>query len=182
MRLQPTEIPEVIEIEPEVFGDSRGVFLESWHARKFEELGLDLEFVQDNHSTSQRGTLRGIHYQLTHPQGKLVRAAVGEVFDVAVDLRRGSASFGRWVGRRLSDSNHRMLWIPAGFAHGFYVVSDVAVFLYKCTQFYFPEDERTIQWNDADLGIEWPLIDGGPPVLSEKDRRGVPFRSADYYP
>ncbi len=182
MRLRPTEIPEVIEIEPAVFGDPRGVFLESWHARKFKEIGLDLEFVQDNHSTSQRGTLRGLHYQLTRPQGKLVRAAAGEVFDVAVDLRRESPSFGKWVGRSLSDRNHRMLWIPAGFAHGFYVVSEVAVFLYKCTEFYVPEDERTIQWDDADLGIEWPLIEGSPPVLSEKDRQGVPFRSADCYP
>lgn len=182
MRLRPTEIPEVIEIEPKVFEDPRGVFLESWNSRRFKEVGLDLEFVQDNHSASRRGTLRGLHYQIVHPQGKLVRVPVGEVFDVAVDLRRSSASFGAWVGRRLSERNHRMLWIPAGFAHGFYVLSDVGVFLYKCTESYFPKDERTIRWNDADLGIEWPLIDGGPPALSEKDRRGVPFREADCYP
>ncbi|MGB9670227.1 MAG: dTDP-4-dehydrorhamnose 3,5-epimerase [Halothiobacillaceae bacterium] len=182
MKLTPTSIPEVILIEPKVFGDHRGFFLESWNARTFAALGLDLTFVQDNHSRSSRGILRGLHYQLVRPQGKLVRVTRGEVFDVAVDLRQGSPTFGRWIGAHLSEDNHRMLWVPPGFAHGFLVLSETADFLYKCTDYYAPEHERCIRWDDPALGIAWPLDGIGTPILSTKDAQGTPWREAEVYP
>lgn len=181
MHLTQTAVPDVLLIEPRVFGDARGFFMETWNARTFAEAGLDLQFVQDNHSRSAAGTLRGLHYQIRQPQGKLVRVTVGEVFDVAVDLRRGSASFGRWVGERLSAENKRMLWVPPGFAHGFLVLSEAAEFQYKCTDFYAPEHERCIRWDDPDLAIDWPLPGGREPLVSEKDAAGVPFARAEVY-
>lgn len=182
MRFLPTRIPEVVVIEPQVFGDSRGFFMETWHARKFAAAGLDLTFVQDNHSKSGQGTLRGLHYQIEQPQGKLVRVVSGEVFDVAVDLRRSSPTFGQWVGEVLSAENRRMLWVPPGFAHGFYVTSESAEFVYKCTEFYAPEHERCIRWDDPELAIVWPLVHGVPSLLSAKDAEGLPFRQAPCYP
>jgi dTDP-4-dehydrorhamnose 3,5-epimerase len=175
-----TAIPDVLVIEPKVFGDARGFFLESWNARSFAEAGLPAVFVQDNHSRSPRGVLRGLHYQIVQPQGKLVRVAAGEVFDVAVDLRRASPTFGRWVGERLSGDNKRMLWIPPGFGHGFLVLSDAADFLYKTTDYYAPEHERVIAWNDPDLAIAWPLA--GTPTLSARDAAGARFRDAQVFP
>ena len=180
MNVVPTAIPEVRILEPRVFGDARGFFLESWNARAFAVAGIRAEFVQDNHSRSTRNVLRGLHYQVRQPQGKLVRVVLGEVFDVAVDLRRSSPTFGRWMGEKLSAENKRMAWVPAGFGHGFLVVSDVAEVLYKTTTYYAPEDERTIAWNDPDLAIEWPLT--GAPVLSAKDAAGARFRDAEVYP
>jgi dTDP-4-dehydrorhamnose 3,5-epimerase len=182
MEVESTAIPDVKIIRPSVFSDVRGFFLESWNQGAFAEAGLDLAFVQDNYSRSAAGTLRGLHYQVQHPQGKLVRAAVGTIFDVAVDLRRSSVTFGKWVGVTLSDTSHDMLWVPPGFAHGFLVLSDTADFHYKCTDFYAPECERTIRWDDADLGIEWPLPPGTAPLLSAKDSNGCAFRDADYFP
>lgn len=182
MRLIDTPLPEVKLIEPDIFGDARGFFVESWNRRRFAELGLDLDFVQDNHSRSAKGVLRGLHYQLANPQGKLVRVARGAVFDVAVDLRRSSPHFGRWVGYELSDENGRMLWVPPGFAHGFLTLSDVADFQYKCTAFYAPEDERAILWNDPDIGIAWPLEEGETPLLSGKDAGASAFKDAEVYP
>ncbi|MFH7320728.1 dTDP-4-dehydrorhamnose 3,5-epimerase [Desulfurivibrio sp. D14AmB] len=182
MKFTPTAIPEVILIEPQVFGDERGFFMETWHAAKFAAAGLDLAFVQDNHSRSGRGTLRGLHYQIKQPQGKLARVIAGEVFDVAVDLRRHSPTFGRWVGVILSATNKKMLWVPPGFAHGFYVLSPEADFLYKCTQFYAPEDERVLRWDDPELAIAWPLPPDLPPLLSAKDQAGVGWREAECYP
>lgn len=168
MKVLPTELPGVLVMEPKVFGDARGFFLESFNRRVFREAtGLDPDFVQDNHSRSARGVLRGLHYQLRQPQGKLVRVVRGSVFDVAVDLRRSSPTFGRWVGETLSEDNHRQLWIPPGFGHGFVVLSDVADFLYKATDYYAPEDERCIAWNDPAIGIRWPVA--GKPQLSAKD-------------
>jgi dTDP-4-dehydrorhamnose 3,5-epimerase len=164
----PTEIPGVLEIEPAVFGDPRGFFYESWNQRAFDALvGREVRFVQDNHSMSARNVLRGLHYQVVHPQGKLVRVTRGEVFDVAVDLRRSSPTFGKWVGRRLSAENRRMLWIPEGFGHGFAVLSGEAEFLYKATDFYAPEHDRSVSWNDPASGIEWPLE--GEPQLKPRD-------------
>jgi dTDP-4-dehydrorhamnose 3,5-epimerase len=168
MQVIPTDLPGVLLIEPTVFGDARGFFLESYHAQRYAEAGIPDHFVQDNHSRSQRGVLRGLHYQLTHPQGKLVWVMRGEVFDVAVDIRRGSPTFGRWVGIVLSADNHRQLYIPPGFAHGFCVLSEIVDFFYKCTDFYHPEDEGGVLWCDPDLGINWPITT---PVLSEKDQR-----------
>ncbi|MEW6593517.1 MAG: dTDP-4-dehydrorhamnose 3,5-epimerase [Thermodesulfobacteriota bacterium] len=182
MRFSPTRIPEVVVVEPQLFGDSRGFFMETWHARKFAAAGLDLAFVQDNHSKSCQGTLRGLHYQIAQPQGKLVRVIGGEVFDVAVDLRRSSPTFGQWVGEVLSAENKRMLWVPPGFAHGFYVTSESAEFTYKCTNFYAPEHERCIRWDDPELAIAWPLVGGAAPLLSAKDAGGLPFRQAVCYP
>ena len=182
MKFIPQSIPDVVLIEPKVFGDARGFFLESWNARSFAAAGLDAPFVQDNHSRSAQGVLRGLHYQLNQPQGKLVRVTAGEVFDVAVDLRRGSPSFGRWVGARLSADNKHMLWVPPGFAHGFYVISEAAEFLYKCTDFYAPEHERSLRWDDPQLAIDWPLVDGAPPRLSAKDAEAVPLSEAEVYP
>lgn len=168
MNVVDTALPGVKLIEPKVFGDDRGFFMESWNARTFADNGLDLHFVQDNHSRSARGVLRGLHYQLQNPQGKLVRVTAGAVFDVAVDLRRSSAHFGRWVGYELSDANKRMLWVPPGFAHGFVVLSESADFLYKCTQLYDGSDDRGIRWNDPAIAIDWPLA-GMTPQLSGKD-------------
>ena len=180
MKVTPTGLPDVLLIEPRVFGDERGFFFESWNRRAFAETGIDAEFVQDNHSRSGHNVLRGLHYQIEHPQGKLVRVCAGEVFDVAVDLRRGSPSFGRAVGMTLSAENKRVLWIPPGFAHGFLVVSEAAEFLYKTTDYWYPEHERTLLWSDAALGIAWPL-DGSPKVAA-KDAAGRPLASADVYP
>ena len=182
MRIHPTDLPGVVLIEPDFFGDHRGFFMETWQKRRFEQAGLDLEFVQDNHSMSMAGVLRGLHYQVNRPQGKLVRVIAGEAFDVAVDLRRGSPFFGRWTGALLSALNRRMLWIPPGFAHGFYTVSERMELIYKCTAYYSPADERTIAWNDPDLAIVWPLEAGQMPTLSEKDARGNSLGEAEVYP
>ncbi len=181
MQFERTAIPDVILIRPRVFGDARGFFLESWEQRKFAAAGIAAQFVQDNHSRSARDVLRGLHYQISQPQGKLVRVVRGAVFDVAVDIRRSSPTFGRWIGIELSEDNHQMLWIPPGFAHGFLVLSESADFLYRCTDFYAPEHERTIQWNDPDIAVEWPLGKGSSPVLSAKDVAGVPFRDAECF-
>ena len=181
MNLKKTEIPGVMVLEPRVFTDSRGFFFESWNERTFQQLELDMHFVQDNHSHSESGTLRGLHYQISRPQGKLVRVIRGAVFDVAVDLRRSSATFGRWVGRELSADNKRMLWIPPGCAHGFYALSD-ADFFYKCTAYYDAEDEHTIRWNDPELAIDWPLAGDRPPLVSEKDKAGTSLGEAETYP
>lgn len=180
MNVTPLAIPDVLLIEPKVFGDARGFFLETWQARDYAAAGIDLRFVQDNHSRSGRGILRGLHYQLVKPQGKLVRVVTGEVFDVAVDMRRHSPSFGRWVGARLSEDNKHQLWVPPGFAHGFYVLSDSADFIYKCTEFYSPQDERSLRWNDPDLAIDWPI--SGEPLLAKKDAEAPFFRDAEAYP
>ncbi|WP_434457474.1 dTDP-4-dehydrorhamnose 3,5-epimerase [Stutzerimonas urumqiensis] len=181
MKIIETSIPDVLIIEPKVFGDERGFFYESFNAAAFEAAtGLKRQFVQDNHSKSQRGVLRGLHYQIQQPQGKLVRVVAGEVFDVAVDLRRSSPSFGRWVGTRLSAENQRQLWIPEGFAHGFVVLSETAEFLYKTTDYYAPQHERSLLWNDPELGIEWPIDDS--PQLSAKDQAGKPLRDAECFP
>ena len=180
MKIKPTQIPDVLIIEPTVFGDSRGFFFESYNHRSFEELaGLAVDFVQDNHSRSSRNVLRGLHYQIQQPQGKLVRVVSGRVFDVAVDIRRSSPTVGRWVGEYLSAENKRQLWIPPGFAHGFLVVSDAAEFLYKTTDYYAPAHERCIRWDDPDLGINWPV--GGAPVVSAKDEQGVFFKDAEMF-
>jgi dTDP-4-dehydrorhamnose 3,5-epimerase len=180
MKVTPTAIPEVLLIEPRVFGDARGFFFESFNQRAFQEAsGLNLEFVQDNHSRSSQGVLRGLHYQIEQPQGKLVRVVRGRVFDVAVDLRRSAATFGRWVGMELSEDEHRQLWIPPGFAHGFMVLSESADFLYKTTDYYAPEHERCVAWNDPQLGIDWPVIVA--PRLSAKDAAGLPFHQAEYF-
>jgi dTDP-4-dehydrorhamnose 3,5-epimerase len=181
MKVTPTAIPEVLLIEPRVFGDARGFFFESFNQRAFQEAsGLNLEFVQDNHSRSSQGVLRGLHYQIEQPQGKLVRVVRGRVFDVAVDLRRSAATFGRWVGLELSEDEHRQLWIPPGFAHGFMVLSESADFLYKTTDYYAPEHERCVAWDDPQLGIEWP--DSVTPRLSAKDAAGLPFLQAPCFP
>ncbi len=180
MQAVPTAIPEVLIIEPKVFGDARGFFFESFNQRAFNQAtGLELDFVQDNHSRSARGVLRGLHYQLRQPQGKLVRVVRGSVFDVAVDLRRSSPTFGRWVGMELSEHNHRQMWVPPGFGHGFVVTSDSADFLYKTTDYYAPEHERCIAWNDPTISIQWPLA--GAPVLSAKDQQGLPLAQAEVY-
>jgi dTDP-4-dehydrorhamnose 3,5-epimerase len=180
MKVTPTRLPEVLLIEPKVFGDARGFFFESWNERAFERAGIHTHFVQDNHSRSGRGVLRGLHYQIRQPQGKLVRVISGEVFDVAVDIRRSSPNFGRWVGERLSAENKAMVWIPPGFAHGFAVLSEHAEFLYKTSDYYAPEHERCILWNDPAIGIDWPLA--GAPILSPKDAAGTPLRSAEVFP
>ncbi len=180
MKATPLAIPDVQLIEPKVFGDHRGFFFESYNARAFAEAtGCPVDFVQDNHSRSARGVLRGLHYQIQQAQGKLVRVAMGEIFDVAVDIRRDSPTFGRWVGARLSADNQQQLWVPAGFAHGFMVVSDVAEVLYKATDYYAPAHERSILWNDPAIGIAWPA--GIEPVLSAKDEAGAPLAEADCF-
>ncbi len=179
MQITPTALPSVLLIEPRVFGDDRGFFYESWNRRAFAAAGIDADFVQDNHSRSARGVLRGLHYQIEHAQGKLVRATAGEVYDVAVDLRRLSQTFGRYVGVVLSAANHRMLWIPPGFAHGFVVLSDYAEFLYKATDYWYPEHERTLLWSDPALRIAWPLT--GTPTLAAKDAAGRLLADADVY-
>jgi dTDP-4-dehydrorhamnose 3,5-epimerase len=180
MNVTPTALPDVKLIEPKVFGDDRGFFMESWNSRAFAAAGLDATFVQDNHSRSRRGVLRGLHYQIEHAQGKLVRVVAGEVFDVVVDLRRSSPTFGRSVGLMLSAQNRRMLWVPPGFAHGFLAVSDYAEFLYKTTDYWYLEHERTLLWNDPALRIEWPP--SGAPILTAKDAAGTPLAAADVYP
>lgn len=178
MKVIDTAIPDVLIIEPTVFGDERGFFLESFNQRRFNDaVGREVNFVQDNHSRSAQGVLRGLHYQVVQPQGKLVRCTVGEVFDVAVDIRSDSNTFGQWVGVHLSAENKRQLWIPEGFAHGFVVLSDLADFQYKATDYYAPEHERAIRWNDPTLVIEWPL--SGPPLLSEKDKKAPLFADAE---
>jgi len=182
MKFIPTAIPEVLRIEPRVFGDSRGFFMETWHKEKFAAAGLDCDFVQDNHSKSVQGTLRGLHYQIENPQGKLVRVISGEVFDVAVDLRKSSPTFGAWTGDIISAENKKMLWVPPGFAHGFYVLSPEAEFVYKCTELYAQEYERCVRWDDPQLGIAWPLLAGRDPLLSAKDLAGVSFAEAELYP
>ncbi|MCD6079564.1 MAG: rfbC [Ramlibacter sp.] len=184
MKATRLAIPEVVLLEPKVFGDARGFFFESFNQRAFREAtGLDVPFVQDNHSRSARGVLRGLHYQVKQPQGKLVRVARGRVFDVAVDVRRSSPTFGRWVGAELSEENQHQLWVPAGFAHGFVVLSDSADFLYKTTEYYAPEHERCIAWNDPAIGVEWPLAAAGiaAPVLSAKDAAGARLREAEVF-
>jgi dTDP-4-dehydrorhamnose 3,5-epimerase len=182
MKFIRTEIPDVILIEPRVFADERGFFMETRQMQKFAEVGISLPFLQDNHTSSKHGVLRGLHYQRNNPQGKLVRVVQGEVFDVAVDLRKNSATFGRWVGVYLSAKNRNIFWVPPGFAHGFYVVSASADFLYSCTDYYSPGgDERCIIWNDPDLAITWPLAKNRHPELSPKDAEGVLFKNADYY-
>jgi dTDP-4-dehydrorhamnose 3,5-epimerase len=175
----PTSLPGVVILEPRVFGDERGFFLESYNERVFAQLGIEERFVQDNHSSSRRNVLRGLHYQIKQAQGKLVRAVEGEILDVAVDVRRSSPTFGGWEAVRLSGENKRMLWIPPGFAHGFCVISESAQVLYKATDYYAPEHERTLVWNDPDLKIEWKL--DGDPIVSAKDLRGVAFRDAETF-
>lgn len=179
MKITPTAIADVLSIEPDVFGDARGFFFESYNARAFREAGIAAAFVQDNHSRSARNVVRGLHYQIEHAQGKLVRAIAGEVFDIAVDLRRSSPTFGRWVGDRLSADNKRMLWVPPGFAHGFVVLSEFAEFVYKTTDYWYPQHERTLKWNDPALEIEWPLE--GAPILAAKDLAGLPLAQAETY-
>ena len=181
MKVIPTEIPDVLIIEPQVYGDDRGFFLESFNQKDFrEKAGVNTTFVQDNHSMSLKNVLRGLHYQIPNPQGKLVRVVSGSVFDVAVDARKSSPTFGQWVGCVLSAENKRIFWVPEGFAHGFLVLSDRAEFLYKTTNYYYPQYEKTIAWNDADLGIDWPLEI--PPILSPKDQAGQPFKSVEVFP
>jgi dTDP-4-dehydrorhamnose 3,5-epimerase len=180
MQIIQTIIPDVLIIEPKVFGDDRGFFFESFHEQRWQELtGVDLRFVQHNHSRSSGGVLRGLHYQIQQPQGKLVRVTTGEVFDVAVDIRQKSPTFGKWFGTLLSAENKRQMWVPPGFAHGFCVTSEVAEFLYLTTDYYAPEHERCIAWNDPDIGIKWPLT--SEPNVSEKDRRGKSLKEADLF-
>ena len=180
MKVTPTAIADVLIIEPRVFGDARGFFYESFNQKAFNgATGLSLNFVQDNHSRSAKGVLRGLHYQIQQPQGKLVRVVRGAVFDVAVDIRKSSATFGKWVGLELSEDNRKQIWIPAGFAHGFVVTSESAEFLYKTTDYYAPEHERCIAWNDQDIAIEWPLTT--PPSLSAKDQQGLALREAETF-
>lgn len=181
MQIIKTALPEIVILEPQVFGDERGFFMETYQARQFEALGIPTQFLQDNHSGSRQGILRGLHYQIRQAQGKLVRVIAGEIFDVAVDLRKASPTFGQWVGATLSAQNKQMIWIPPGFAHGFYVLSAWAEIVYKATDYYAPEWERSILWNDPELGIRWPLVDQQPPTLSAKDANGVLFRDAETY-
>jgi dTDP-4-dehydrorhamnose 3,5-epimerase len=180
MKVISTNISEVLIVEPKVFGDDRGFFFESFNQQDFNDaVGQDVQFVQDNHSRSAKGVLRGLHYQIQQPQGKLVRVVRGAVFDVAVDLRKSSATFGQWVGAELSEDNHRQLWVPAGFAHGFVVLSESAEFLYKTSDYYAPEFERCIIWNDPDIGINWPIDDE--PQLSGKDQQGLSLNDAEVF-
>lgn len=179
MKVTPTRLSEVLLLEPRVFGDARGFFFESWNEREFEGAGIHARFVQDNHSRSARGVLRGLHYQIRQPQGKLIRVVSGEIFDVAADIRRSSPTFGRWEGVRLNAESYKMLWIPAGFAHGFCVLSEFAEVLYKATDYYAPEHERCILWSDPDLHIDWPLP--GTPALSAKDAAGTRLRDAEVF-
>ncbi len=181
MKFTATKIPDVVVIEPVVHGDERGFFIETWRENLYKEAGIDASFVQDNHSRSSIGALRGLHYQVNKPQGKLVRVIQGEVFDVAVDLRKSSPTFGQWAGDILSADNRKLMWIPPGFAHGFLVLSEIAEFTYRCTDYYAPEHERTLAWNDADVAIDWPLPDGREPLLSDKDRNGASLEDAETY-
>lgn len=180
MNIIPTTIPDVLMIEPRVFGDERGFFYESYNEKIFaEKTGIKTQFVQDNHSRSAQNVLRGLHYQIKQSQGKLVRVVLGEVFDVAVDIRKSSPTFGQWVGCVLSETNKRQFWVPPGFAHGFLVLSETADFLYKTTDYYAPEYERAILWNDPDIGIDWPVAD--PPILSAKDKAAQPLKTAEVF-
>lgn len=181
MEFLPTRLPDVIVIRPKVFEDQRGFFMDTWHRRLFETAGIGAIFVQDSHSASVAGTVRGLHYQIRQAQGKLVRVIRGEAFDVAVDIRKSSADFGQWTSEVLSAENRKMLWIPPGFAHGFLVLSDTAEFEYKCTDYYAPEHERTLLWDDADIGIDWPLLAQEKPNLSQKDEAGLPLKNAEVY-
>jgi len=181
MKFIPSAVPDVILIEPKVFGDHRGFFMETWQRETFVENGIDYDFVQDNHSKSSHGILRGLHYQMKQTQGKLVRVVEGAVFDVAVDMRRSSPTFGQWVGYELSAENHCMMWVPSGFAHGFYVMSESAEFVYKCTDYYAPEHEQSLLWNDPALNIDWHLVDGKSPILSDKDANAPVFSDAQTF-
>ncbi len=181
MKFTPTAIPEVILIEPRVFGDSRGFFMETYQREKFVKGGIDFDFVQDNHSRSIQGTLRGLHYQVKHAQGKIVRVVAGEVFDVAVDLRRSSPTFGKWVGYNLSAENKHQLWVPPGFGHGFYTISDWAEVVYKATDYYSPADERSILWNDPDININWPALSREKLIISQKDAQGATLKQAEVF-
>jgi dTDP-4-dehydrorhamnose 3,5-epimerase len=182
MRLGETALPEVRLIEPRVFEDGRGFFVETWNERSFAAAGIEADFVQDNHSRSARGVLRGLHYQIAQPQGKLVRVTAGRAFDVAVDLRRSSPNFGRWTGVELNADDKRMLWIPPGFAHGFLALEDGTDLLYKCTDYYAPAHERSLLWSDPAIGIRWPLDGIGAPLLSDRDAAGIALAQADVYP
>jgi len=182
VRFLPTTLRDVVLVEPRVHGDERGFFMETWHRERFVQAGIDCQFVQDNHSRSVRGTLRGLHFQLNHVQGKLARVTSGEVFDVAVDVRRSSPTFGHWEGVRLSAANRRSLWVPPGFAHGFLVLSDVADFVYKCTDYYDPESERAIRWDDPAIGVDWPLEPGTTPILSARDAAAGGLADTDCLP
>lgn len=181
MRVEATSLPGVLVVKVDVHGDERGFFMETWNARDFAAAGIDATFVQDNFSRSTRHTLRGLHYQVEHAQGKLVRVFEGEVFDVAVDVRRSSPTFGRWVGHVLSADNREALWVPPGFAHGFLALSDSVGLAYKCTDYYAPEDERVIRWDDPDLGIDWPLPKGAEPILSSRDAAAASLRDAETF-
>ncbi len=181
MEFLPTRLPDVIVIRPEVFEDSRGFFMETWTRKDFEQVGIDADFVQDNYSSSVAGTVRGLHYQIERAQGKLVRVVKGEVFDVAVDIRKSSPDFGQWASEILSAENKKQMWIPPGFAHGFLVLSETTEFEYKCTDYYAPEHERTICWDDPDIGVDWPLANGESPILSQKDQAGLPLKEAQVY-
>jgi dTDP-4-dehydrorhamnose 3,5-epimerase len=181
MEFITTDLPGVIVVKPKVFGDERGFFMETYRKDKFAELGIETHFVQDNHSRSQQGVLRGLHYQIKQPQGKLVRAIAGEVYDIAVDIRRGSPFYGKWTGIRLSAENKLQMWVPVGFAHGFYVLSDWAEVTYKTTDYYAPEWERSIAWNDPQICINWPLVNGQEPSLSTKDMKAVRFEDAEVF-
>ena len=181
MKFIPSEIPEVILIEPQVFTDERGFFMETYQSERFAQAGLSAVFVQDNHSGSRQGTLRGLHYQIRQAQGKLVRVIAGEVFDVAVDMRRSSPFFGKWVVAHISAENKHQIWIPPGFAHGYYVLSEQAEIVYKASDIYAPQWERTLLWNDPAISIQWPLIPGTEPVISAKDATGLPLAKAEVY-
>jgi len=181
MEYVKTAIPDVVLLKPKVFGDERGFFMETFRASEFVAHCTQRPFVQDNHSSSRQGVLRGLHYQVKQPQGKLVRVVKGEVFDVAVDLRRGSPTFGHWVGEVLSAENKHQLWVPEGFAHGFYVMSEMAEFVYKCTDYYSPENERSLRWDDATVAVEWPLVNGNAPEVSKKDAEGALWEQVEYF-
>ena len=182
MKFNKTPLQDVVLIEPQVFGDARGFFLETWQSEKFAAAGIDAAFVQDNHSRSSQWTLRGLHFQIKHTQGKLVRVTNGSVFDVMVDLRRSSATFGKWWGVELSSENHLMLWVPPGLAHGILITSEMADFFYKCTDFYSPSDEKTLSWNDSQVGVQWPLPAGVSPKLSAKDAVGQSLADIETFP
>lgn len=181
MNFSATEIPDVVVIDPVVFEDARGFLMETWQSERFSDAGIEANFVQDVHSRSANGVLRGLHYQIEHAQGKLIRVLHGELFDVAVDLRRSSPTFGKWVSEILSASNRRLIWVPPGFAHGFMVLSDHAEIEYRMTDYHSPEYGRTIHWDDPDIGIEWPLTDGKKPLMSDKDEDAVSFKDAEVY-
>ena len=181
MEFSPTRIRDVVVVDPVVFEDERGFLMETWRADRFKAAGIDARFVQDVYSRTSEGAIRGLHYQVENPQGKLVRVVRGEIFDVAVDLRRSSPTYGQWVAEQLSEGNRRLVWIPPGFAHGFMVMSDYADIEYRMTDFYAPQHERTIRWDDSDIGICWPLADGVEPIVSDKDRTGMSFRDAETY-